>query len=128
MMGETTSSIVFAVIAILSFTTARDITFPPVFRADSHQTSFGNNLDDIDIVSGQQFSGLTTYASVPYLRCFDENVDVQKYDIAFLGAPFDTVSAEKCILDLSKFFWSLHVDKSVPRSYSCNLHGSGASL
>ncbi|KAI1647610.1 arginase family protein [Daldinia loculata] len=47
--------------------------------------------DDVDIVSGSQFNGLTTYGNLPYLNCVsDEEVGDKKYDIAILGAPFDT--------------------------------------
>lgn len=49
--------------------------------------------DDVDIVSGSPFNGLTTYGNLPYLKCIsDEEVGDKKYDIAILGAPFDTVS------------------------------------
>jgi agmatinase len=56
--------------------------------------------DDVDIVSGSQFRGLTTYANIPYLNCLsDEAAESTKYDIAILGAPFDTVSScqAKCL-------------------------------
>ncbi|OTB19114.1 hypothetical protein K445DRAFT_313989 [Daldinia sp. EC12] len=47
--------------------------------------------DDVDIVTGSQFNGLTTYANLPYLNCAsDDDVGSKKYDIAILGAPFDT--------------------------------------
>ncbi|KAI1103603.1 arginase [Jackrogersella minutella] len=47
--------------------------------------------DNIDIVTGSQFNGLATYANLPYLNCLsDKEVDGNKYDIAILGAPFDT--------------------------------------
>lgn len=47
--------------------------------------------DDIDIVTGSQFKGLKTFANLPYLNCFsDEEAQDQRYDIAVLGAPFDT--------------------------------------
>ena len=36
--------------------------------------------------------GLTTYANVPYLPCLSKGRDMT-YDIAILGAPFDTVRA-----------------------------------
>ncbi|KAI0409890.1 arginase [Xylaria palmicola] len=48
--------------------------------------------DDVDI-HGSRFSGLTTYANIPYVDCFSENDDLaegDRYDIAILGAPFDT--------------------------------------
>jgi agmatinase len=39
--------------------------------------------------------GLTTFANLPYVYCLSEkrNEDVEKFDVAFLGAGFDTVSA-----------------------------------
>ncbi|KAF7538930.1 hypothetical protein G7054_g2535 [Neopestalotiopsis clavispora] len=48
--------------------------------------------DDIDIISGSQFSGLKTYAGLPYLNCISdaEAAAGKPYDIAVLGAPFDT--------------------------------------
>ncbi|POS75269.1 proclavaminate amidinohydrolase [Diaporthe helianthi] len=49
--------------------------------------------DDIDIVTGSQFHGLTTYGNLPYVNAFsDDEAQHQgsKYDIAILGAPFDT--------------------------------------
>lgn len=70
-------------------------------------------LDDEDI-SQAKFAGLTTFANLPYVHCLaadeddeeeeeeDEDkkkkkkkkksVGVEKFDIAILGAPFDTVS------------------------------------
>lgn len=82
-------------------------------------------LDDEDI-SQAKFAGLTTFANLPYVHCLaadddeeeDEEEDddgkkekrkkkksvgVEKFDIAILGAPFDTVSI--CLfLSLSSFF------------------------
>src|SRR5436190_23817709 len=46
--------------------------------------------DDVDIGTTSPFSGLTTFANLPYVNCFAENAE-DSYDIALLGAPFDTV-------------------------------------
>ncbi|KAL1857464.1 hypothetical protein Daus18300_010328 [Diaporthe australafricana] len=49
--------------------------------------------DDVDIVTGSQFHGLKTFGNLPYVNAFsDEEAQRQdaKYDIAILGAPFDT--------------------------------------
>jgi hypothetical protein len=48
--------------------------------------------DSIDVTTDSEFFGLTTYAHLPYVNCLkpDEN-GPGKYDIAILGAPFDTV-------------------------------------
>ncbi|KAI0882232.1 arginase [Annulohypoxylon maeteangense] len=46
---------------------------------------------DVDIVTGSQFRGLATYANLPYLNCLSDNeTEGNPYDIAILGAPFDT--------------------------------------
>ncbi|KAI1136081.1 arginase [Hypoxylon sp. FL0543] len=48
-------------------------------------------IDDVDIMTGSQFNGLTTYANLPYLNCLsDKEAEGNRYDIAILGAPFDT--------------------------------------
>jgi hypothetical protein len=49
--------------------------------------------DSIDVTTDSEFFGLTTYAHLPYVNCLrpDES-GPGKYDIAILGAPFDTVS------------------------------------
>ncbi|RWA05514.1 hypothetical protein EKO27_g9587 [Xylaria grammica] len=53
------------------------------------------NDDDVDILYGSQFSGLNTYARIPYVNCFsDDEAEGTKYDIAILGAPFDTRGRE----------------------------------
>ncbi|TRX94950.1 hypothetical protein FHL15_004035 [Xylaria flabelliformis] len=53
--------------------------------------------DDVDISYGSQFHGLTTYANIPYVNCFSDEAaeGSSKYDIAILGAPFDTVDDSK---------------------------------
>jgi hypothetical protein len=49
--------------------------------------------DDVDVTIQHRFNGLTTYAGVPYVNCFaNSKTDEDKYDIAIMGAPFDTVS------------------------------------
>lgn len=56
------------------------------------------NDDDVDIVTGSQFNGLRTFANLPYVNCFsDEEAESKKYDIAVLGAPFDTVRLPQII-------------------------------
>ncbi|KAL1960571.1 hypothetical protein VTO42DRAFT_7150 [Malbranchea cinnamomea] len=83
-------------LAALPGVIGREIIFPPVHTAfQGSQLPLGLNSDadpdSVDIISGSQFSGLTTFAHVPYVNCFvDSEAKKQKYDIAFLGAPFDT--------------------------------------
>ena len=69
---------------------ARDITFPPIAGVTPQQAFL---QEDVDISTGSAFAGLTTYANLPYVHCLaDEKEKLQLYDIAVLGAPFDTVS------------------------------------
>lgn len=58
-------------------------------------SSVPTHEDDIDIVSGSQFHGLKTFANLPYVNAFsdDEAEHNPKYDIAILGAPFDTATS-----------------------------------
>ncbi|KAL4767823.1 hypothetical protein BDW60DRAFT_199180 [Aspergillus nidulans var. acristatus] len=77
--------------SILSPALAREITFPPIAAIQSDQFILGQHEKNIDIVSGSQFSGLTTFAHIPYVNCFiDSEAESSPYDIAILGAPFDT--------------------------------------
>ena len=48
--------------------------------------------DSIDVTTDNDFFGLTTYAHLPYVNCLKpDDSGPGKYDIAILGAPFDTV-------------------------------------
>ncbi|OTB04410.1 hypothetical protein M426DRAFT_320775 [Hypoxylon sp. CI-4A] len=65
--------------------------FPPKPAFVPGQKIFPGINDDVDIVTGSQFRGLATYANLPYLNCLsDAEAEGHKYDIAILGAPFDT--------------------------------------
>ena len=76
---------------LLSFSAdARDITFSPVSGIGKFQKPLTND-DGVDIATGSDFSGLMTFANLPYANCFTAS-DMEAYDIAILGAPFDTVS------------------------------------
>ena len=87
----------FALFALSSLSSAREVVFPPVAAVHpSGQLPMGHH-DTVDITSGSQFSGLTTFARIPYINCFlDEESSKQPYDIAILGAPFDTVRYLAC--------------------------------
>jgi agmatinase len=70
---------------------AREISFPPVSGYSSQQIVF-QGPNDADITTSK-FAGLVTYANLPYVHCLaPEGEDVEAFDIAILGAPFDTVS------------------------------------
>ena len=73
---------------------ARDVVFPPALGVESIQQPLRDD-DSIDISTGSEFYGLTTFANLPYVNCFAKSSDdeASKSDIFILGAPFDTVSA-----------------------------------
>ena len=79
---------------LLATVLGREITFPPRVGIAPHQELLGHDLDDVDIVSEARFRGLTTFANLDYVECFAESGKAyeERFDIAFLGAPFDTVS------------------------------------
>lgn len=80
----------FASIAALVVANAREISFPPVSGFSSDQTVMGVITPDIHQA---KFGGLSTFAHLPYVHCLAADTeDVEKFDIAVLGAPFDTVS------------------------------------
>jgi len=75
-----------ATIAVI--TTAREISFPSLSGFSSDQAVMGVISPDI---TQAKFEGLTTYANLPYVHCLaPEGEEVEKFDIAILGAPFDT--------------------------------------
>ena len=46
----------------------------------------------IDVTTDSEFFGLNTFANLPYVNCLSPSKEGGRYDIAILGAPFDTVS------------------------------------
>jgi hypothetical protein len=81
-----------SVAALAFFVSAHDASQRPLAPVDCHSYTSIND-EFIDITSGSQFSGLSTYANLPYVNCFvDAEAEKVPYDIAILGAPFDTVS------------------------------------
>lgn len=63
----------------------------PYLQAQHPLSSLPTHDDDIDIVTGSQFHGLKTFANLPYVNALsDEEARDSKYDIAVVGAPFDT--------------------------------------
>lgn len=67
---------------------AREIVFPPATDILSSGKTPGLPT------TINAFAGLNTFANLPYVHCLADsrNEDVEKFDIAYLGAPFDTVS------------------------------------
>jgi agmatinase len=77
-----------ATIAVIA--TAREISFPSLSGFSSDQALMGVISPDI---SQAKFEGLATYANLPYVHCLaPKGEEIEKFDIAILGAPFDTVS------------------------------------
>ncbi|KAH0001256.1 Arginase/deacetylase, partial [Aureobasidium melanogenum] len=76
-----------SILLLASTTAGRDITFPPVagYQAPMMHVSGHESID----ITGAKFAGLTTFANLPYVHCLDQDGS-EKYDIAILGAPFDT--------------------------------------
>ncbi|KAI0431532.1 arginase [Xylaria sp. FL1042] len=120
--------------ALLGTSQARDWQFPHAPSYSTTQKPLGGLAadDDVDIIYGSQFSGLNTYAKIPYVHCFsDEAADGAKYDIAILGAPFDTgvtarpgarygprgtrASSQRIYAD---FAWSVYTGKNALKSWA----------
>lgn len=86
----------FVLITLLLTThvSPREIVFPPTsgyVHATSDQITLGG-YNDPDI-SQAKYGGLSTFANLPYVHCLaKDGVEVEGFDIAVLGAPFDTVS------------------------------------
>ena len=80
---------------------ALDIVYPPVSGIEESQKPVTND-DGIDITIGSDFSGLMTFANLPYVNCF-KPFDMDAYDIAIIGAPFDTVSIPHQIAFLVRY-------------------------
>jgi agmatinase len=84
------NSISLLFLNLASTSLARDITFPAVYGAQNVLKQ--GRLDDVDL-DVPNFYGLTTFANLPYVNCLKESAILaqEKYDIVFMGAPFDTV-------------------------------------
>lgn len=80
-------------LALATLSPARDIVFPPVSGIEQHPLSGPSynplEYDSADL-STPAFAGLATYANLPYLHCLANTTTLDPYDIAILGAPFDT--------------------------------------
>lgn len=56
------------------------------------------STENLDILSEGDYSGLplATFANIPHVNCFRGGTE-STYDMAILGAPFDTVGAHHCL-------------------------------
>jgi agmatinase len=93
-------------ILLTSVAHAREIVFPALsWYTTSDQVLLGG-YNDPDI-SAAKFAGLETYANLPYVHCLaGEGTEVEDFDIAVLGAPFDTVSLLCCRIEKDGELWS----------------------
>ena len=94
------------VLCLLSRGYGREIVFPSIAAIERYQRhgsghvdqtplSLSNPADDDEGISLETdaMGGLTSFAHLPYVPCFSPMTDeeIESYDIAVLGAPFDTV-------------------------------------
>jgi agmatinase len=83
-------------LAFASLLQAREIVFPPTsgYQQPLRGNSFGALEYETDDISEPLYNGLNTFANLPYVHCLANSTlsaeDVEKYDIAIVGAPFDT--------------------------------------
>jgi len=72
----------------------RDIIFPPINPLQVTSLGLANvpGPGEDQLLEAQKFAGLTTFANLPWVHCLSQEDHVEKYDIAFLGAPFDTAT------------------------------------
>ncbi|RDW82355.1 hypothetical protein BP6252_03467 [Coleophoma cylindrospora] len=78
--------------SLLAGASAREITFAPK-QAQYRMSPPSTDDDSLPISVPDQFFGLQTFANLPYVNSLGASLtstDVEKYDIAVLGAPFDT--------------------------------------
>ncbi|KAI1855654.1 hypothetical protein JX266_000519 [Neoarthrinium moseri] len=77
---------------LLPLTLAREFSHIPKLAAGQKPFHLDSS-DDVDIVTGSRFYGLKTFANLPYVHCFSgDGVSApEAFDIAFMGAPFDTI-------------------------------------
>lgn len=86
--------------ALVGLAHSREIVFPPVagITHPSDQVPLRLDMepddDDVDLTT-DAMGGLTSFAHLPYVPCFAAKTDdeIDKYDIAVVGAPFDTATS-----------------------------------
>jgi agmatinase len=116
------------VISVLSSSIwTREIIFPPiaaVVRPNGHSPQYMIANSDDYLEQPGEFAGLSTYANLPFVHCTSAGA-VEAYDIAVLGAPFDTATTGRPgarfgphgIRDgsrriMSAFAWSAYTDRN----------------
>lgn len=75
---------------------AREIIFPPVAAVVPLNKQTILSPDEDVPVDTSMYTGLSTYANLPFVHCLSQAKEViQTYDIAILGAPFDTATTAR---------------------------------
>ncbi|GAD98044.1 conserved hypothetical protein [Paecilomyces variotii No. 5] len=74
---------------------AREISFPPIAGVRSYASQlplqrYGAASDEDVSLETDPMDGLTSFAHLPHVACFSAAEEVESYDIAVIGAPFDT--------------------------------------
>ena len=87
--------LLFASLSLLVVVSGRDVIFPPIAAiqapAPFQATLHGTSQRDHDVLADfSKYAGLTTFANLPWVHCLSKEDSIEAYDIAFLGAPFDT--------------------------------------
>lgn len=85
------TDVLIAPLLLLGLARCREIVFPPV-AAIAPQAQGQQPLASVPVQldPSQKYIGLTTFANLPWVHCLSPEPEIEKYDIAFLGAPFDT--------------------------------------
>ncbi|KAL9108838.1 MAG: hypothetical protein Q9227_006495 [Pyrenula ochraceoflavens] len=85
----------FVLLYLLSFinlSASREVVFPPIAAVHPNGGSYQVPLaEDDPTLETWGIAGLTTFANLPHVDCMSQEDKVPKYDVAFLGAPFDTL-------------------------------------
>ena len=101
------SFLCFTSISLLSLSLnvlGREIVFPPLSAIGPNgksPSSYSQGIKEDLLFEDREFAGLSTFANLPYVHCTSASKNVESYDIAFLGAPFDTVRSDRmagCLL------------------------------
>lgn len=86
----------YAIFVTLIWITASciEVTFPPVAGIAAQDqipiSRLSSDLRHDDEVF--KFAGLSTFANLPWVYCLSAEQHVERYDIAIIGAPFDTAT------------------------------------
>lgn len=77
-------------------TSCRDIVFPPLGAIEAPgQVLFSQPVPGPGNEAENKFAGLTTFANLNWVHCLSSEDDIEPYDIAILGAPFDTATTAR---------------------------------